>query len=458
MKEERMLILSMLQDGKIDADEAASLLEALGGLHGDVVGDHGEGAKKAGRDGGAAGSGGAGAGSATQLWDDVVQRLGKARDRFESTIEQARKRMDSARSQAETAGSSAAEDIDEFFGSVERGLSRVVTDLPDALARLMRFDFGVGSYKEVQWEYEGGFPAGQETVDVAVFTGDGNVTIETTDEDSYRVVVNNKVLADDEEEAAAIAAEATRWEEFSGGWRLEAGEGRDVRANVRVTLPARVRYRIDAQTADGNITAKDVRAAEMQLNSADGNMRLDRIDADVLSVTTADGNVRVSGDIGTLRVATADGIVTAAYEAANGVAGRDLGEADGGSRSEFEWDLRSSDGGIRVHLPTGSDIGHQLDLLTADGSVRVQLPSMEQTSSGTARRGVQMETPGFAQKGQRFTVRVRTADGSVTVKEVGAERTDDGPGTGEQSPAAYGAQEGSERQDGEQRDEAEQHD
>lgn len=432
MKEERMLILSMLQEGKISAEEAASLLGTLGASRDleDEFGAEagGDGTADFGRDGRAIRDGhgsrddGASRDGGMQvdvgaMWDDALHWVGKARDRFEAALERTRKRMDDAGEKAADAGATASKEAGDFLADLERGFSKVATELPDAVSRLMRFEFGPAAYKEVAWHYEGGFgdASGAGTVldaaeplRITVFTGDGNVKLESTDGDEYRVDLVNKVRFADEEEAAVIAKEATRWEAFEDGFRLSAGQGRDVRADVVIKLPREGTYVLDVQTADGNVAIDGVTFAEARINSADGNIRLEDVVGDTVSLTTADGGVRIHGDVGTLSALTSDGSIRATYS----------GRTDAAPRERLHWDLRTSDGGIRIELPTKEDIGYEFDLSAADGTVRVQLPEIEQAALGTDRRGVHVFTPGFSEKAAQFTVRARTADGSVSVRSV----------------------------------------
>lgn len=565
MKDERMLILSMLQEGKITADEAASLLEALGASRDgddDWIDEDGSGPRTA-SDHGAGPGGGYGAGSRRgegsfqvdlgAMWDDAMHLVGKARDRVEEAIERTRRRMREASRQADEArqyavdvgqetweeareqagelrrdameigreaveagkeametGKEALRDAREqvrgaahkarqvrddalaeggdFFRGLERGLSKVAAELPEAMSRLMKLDFGPGAYKEVAWHYEGGFEADRDdAIQIFVSTDDGKIRIEGVDGDEYRVDLINKVWAADEEEAAFVAKEATRWETFVDGLRLAAGLGRDVRSDVVMKLPKGWKYVLDLQTADGNVEVKNLDCVDLRVNSADGSVRLNDVAAETMHLTTADGSIRLHdvtsdkltaltsdgsirlvGDVGALSVTASDGSVSATYAAglrrdgeykkpgtdageysgaenvpedgaakdATGVeagTGEGAGSGEGpgakadgsGSRTytrdRIEWNVRSSDGSVRITVPGDENVGYELDLTAADGTVRVQVPGVEHAAAGTERRGVHVFTPGFAAKPVQFVVRARTADGSVSVRAADGE-------------------------------------
>lgn len=424
MKDERMLILSMLQEEKINAEEAASLLGALGTPADDegwLTDAADAAAGGAGARGGARGAGGqSGRGGQRDsgfqvdvgtMWDDALHWVGKARDKFEEALERTRTRMDEAGEEAADATGDVGKDVGDFFADVERGFAKVASELPDAVSRLTRLEFGPGAYKEIAWHYEGGFETDVDPIYISAFTNDGKLTIGSTDGDEYRVDVVNKVRMEDEEEAAVVAKEATQWELLDNGFRIHAAKARDVRADVVLALPKGRRYVIDAQTADGNVTVKSVACEDVRIHCADGNIRLEGLRAETARATTADGGVHVRGDVGALSVVSADGNIRATYTPAEGES----------VRERIEWDVSTSDGGIRIALPEDDDIGYELDLAAADGTVRVQLPGMEGAVAGTHKRGVHAFSSGFDDKPARFTVRARTASGSVAVRKVAEE-------------------------------------
>lgn len=370
-----MMILNMLQEGKITAEEAAELLEALG-------------RPEERRDK-----------TMSDRVAQVVERVEKARDQVEEKLEAARQRFEEAR--AQRSGDDVVRGLEDVFGSVERGLSRVFSELPDAIGRWfdnLRF----WPEQVVDQEYEGEFPAGLAEAEVALVTRDGAITVEAGDGPGYKVVVTNHVRTDDTDVAAERAREATRWETTERGFRLVAGHRRDVEASVRVVLPREQVYRLECQTADGSVRCRDLRLSRAKLTTADGSIRLSGVQAEELEATTADGSIRFSGEVSRARCTTADGSIEGRFVL-----------ADPDAQAAAEWDLRTSDGRVRVFLPGGDDVGYRLDLETADGRVRTSLPGLSGISGG--RHSLRAETPEFAAKRLQFTVRARTADGAIVV-------------------------------------------
>src|SRR5690606_20214990 len=136
MKEERLLILTMLQEGKITAEEAAELLAALARTP--------ETQKEK---------------TLTERVAEVVERVEQAREQVEAKLEAARQRIEEARIRGERTGEDIIRGLEDVFVNVERGLSRVLNELPETVGRW----FGalrLWPEHTVNQAYEGEFPAG----------------------------------------------------------------------------------------------------------------------------------------------------------------------------------------------------------------------------------------------------------------------------------------------------------
>lgn len=392
MKEERMLILSMLQEGKITAEEAGALLEALAG--------HDDGHEAPG----------------TDRMAELKEKLERARDKVEEKLAEARHRIEAARAKADQGGEHAIEGVEDLFVTVERGMSRALSELPEIVGRFVKFELGFGGpVHQVIDTFEGEF-APDIVPEAAVFTRDGSVRWEVGDGPGYKVIVTNRVRAEDEDAARELASQATRWETDDGGFRLVVGDLREVSASVRVVLPRGREYRIEGQTGDGSVRMHDLLCQSVRLNTADGSIRVDDVQADQMNVASAVGSIQVSGTIRKLTATTADGSIRARFHRpvdATGSAAAD--QSDHAADYAADWDLHTSDGNIRIVVPTGDDVGYRLDLHTADGRLRADVPGAVPTEEGMGRHSITVETPDILDKLFQMRVTARTADGSVTV-------------------------------------------
>lgn len=393
MKEERMLILSMLQEGKITAEEAHDLLEAL------VLGQEASNEQ------------------AAEQWADVKtrleragdvveERLEQAREKIEERIEDVRVRIDAARDKAGTDPDSPIEGLADVVVNVERGLAQFAREFPEAIARLVNLDFGALDGHTVEQVYEGTFPEGVSEAAVSVSTRNGSVRWETWDEPGYRVIVKSKVRADDEASARTRAEEATLWEETESGFRLTAGDGRGIASSVRVLLPAGVRCHIDTKTRNGSIRARETTMKSGQFSTSNGSIRLEDVDAEDVQATTTNGSIRIAGVVETLRGTTTQGSIDVR-----------LLEYGGDQRrmEQANWDLHTTNGSIRIRVPKGEDVGFHMDLQTVNGRLRTSVPGFTEAAPSRFRRSIVWEAPEYEHMPRRVAVTARTVNGSISL-------------------------------------------
>lgn len=394
VKDERMMILSMLQEGKITAEEAHDLLEALAL------------SQEAEKEGAAERFADEVSDRLERAADVVEDQLEKVKEAVEDRLEEVKVRIKAARDRAEQGQDYPIESLEDVVVTVERGLSQFAKEFPEAIGRLFHFDFGPFTGYTVERSYEGTFADDVSEAGAAVSTRNGSVTWETWDGPGYKVIVTSKVRAEDGDAAEERAAEATLWEQTDRGFRLTAGDRRGISSSVRVLAPRNVRLRVETETRNGSIRARELMMTSAQFNTANGSVRLEDVDAEELQVGTANGSVRISGAVEILRGTTAQGSIDARLTDS---------PVDGAPVKRADWKLRTSNGSIRVRLPEGDDIGYEVDLKTGNGRARAALPGFQGETAGRSRRSVIWHSDGHEARPRRFAVKARTANGSISV-------------------------------------------
>ncbi|MGB8013566.1 MAG: DUF4097 family beta strand repeat-containing protein [Terriglobales bacterium] len=148
--------------------------------------------------------------------------------------------------------------------------------------------------------------------------------------------------------------------------------------------------KVTAHTADGAVSAKGLQG-ELDFSTEDGSLDLSDLDG-TLRAHTSDGSVRVSGRFDVLVLRTSDGRVEA--------------EARPGSKVREPWEVRSSDGSVRLKIP--ADLAADVELHTSDGSITTNIPiAVEGTVNHHDLHGK------INGGGNRLSV--HTSDGSVTL-------------------------------------------
>ena len=149
-------------------------------------------------------------------------------------------------------------------------------------------------------------------------------------------------------------------------WRNEAG--------TKVTVETPAHLDLDAKTADGNLTAREL-TGNLQVHSGDGSVTLEDVHGD-LRLGSSDGNVVIRRASGALEARGSDGHMTIDGQ----FTGVQLHTSDGnlditlapGSQLNAASRIESSDGHVSVHVP--STLAADLDITTSDGHVDCSLP------------------------------------------------------------------------------------
>jgi DUF4097 and DUF4098 domain-containing protein YvlB len=233
--------------------------------------------------------------------------------------------------------------------------------------------------------------------DVTLTTFDGSIEVRPWDKTDVQVVIEKR--GRDHDDIAAIEVKAEQH-----GDRIEISvtePKRDHRgfnlhfnnrsARLIVSVPAA--SDVTAKSGDGSIDIERI-AGHVQLRSGDGSIRGRMLGGDV-EANTGDGSIRLDGKLSVLRVHTGDGSVAI--------------HADPGSSPEADWDIVTGDGSVTLEVPDGFDA--ELDAHTGDGGIHMRDITLSNVTGNISRNSLR----GRLGDGGR-AVRVRTGDGSITVK------------------------------------------
>jgi len=153
--------------------------------------------------------------------------------------------------------------------------------------------------------------------------------------------------------------------------------------NPQVSVETPASLNLDAKTADGNLSVRNL-AGNLQMHSGDGSVMLEDLRGD-LHLTASDGNINIHNATGTLEARASDGHmkVDGQFSAVH------LHTSDGnlelslaaGSRLTAASRIESSDGRVTVRVP--QTLAADLDVSTSDGHVDCALPlTLDNYNSG----------------------------------------------------------------------------
>lgn len=233
--------------------------------------------------------------------------------------------------------------------------------------------------------------------DVTLATFDGSIEIRPWDKPEVQVVIEKR--GRDKDDVAMIEVHAEQ-----NGNHVEVTIKEPKRdhigfnfhfvnrsATLIVSLPAS--SDVSARSGDGSIDIERV-AGHVRLRSGDGSIHGRLLGGDV-EANTGDGSIKLDGQLTSVRVHTGDGSVTI--------------HADAGSSPSADWDIVTGDGSVTLEVPEG--FGAELDAHTGDGGIHMRDITLSNVTGNIGKHSLR----GRLGEGGR-AVRVRTGDGSITLK------------------------------------------
>ena len=234
MSEEQRIVLRMLEEGKITAQEAEGLLKALS-----------EGAKHAERE--------------PKAQTDPWVRVEKMGEDFASKVELAAER---------------------FSRSIEHNLGDKLSRLPKVLARIPFL--GQGESQEFTSIVRGTVGAG-EVIPIQIINASGSVHVQGWDEEEYQLTVVQRLRGGDQELPSSRLF-ALDWEDGveRADLRLSVPTLGDVSVSLHLMVPER-KYDIELESQNGSLRLENLNAAQVRICTVNGTARLYTLRADSIS-------------------------------------------------------------------------------------------------------------------------------------------------------------------------------
>lgn len=324
MSEERKMILKMLEEGKISADEAERLLQALN--------EQSE-KDKSSQDQRSEESGALSEYVDWERWDERKQTYKQQSSgfRFSQFIENFIQKIKDV-------------DIDFNFGSYER-VKHIYQDHADAFAEI-KINLKNGAVELIPWEH----PYVQIDCDVQV----------------YRTASN--------EEARNKFLKEVRFE-IANETLLFTCEARDVKIKASVYVPAKAYDFVECKLFNGSVTGQNVIAKDLEIKTMNGNVSFSNVDLHKGEIETNNGAVTISGKANRLDIETFNGGIDIIGSFRNVDAENFSGTVTADLDAEGNVSLQSMIGNITAYVPTNVQVNGELT--SAIGTVQCELHSFE---------------------------------------------------------------------------------
>lgn len=390
-KEEKMLILEMVKEGKITPEQGVELLNAL-------------------------------LGSKPALKPPLKSMRGISDDTEgrEASIEQAVEKIEEL---AESRAESLAERISHMFsGSASRG---------------PRFELS----EEFQGELD---PEGEIEVDLQ--SANGAIEVRSWDRPGYRLEVLKKANAETEEEAERILEGCFEFSHTGSTLTAIAKErqrlgSRNLSVDFMLSLPADRRATVNLHSANGRITVQGISGSRCRAKTANG--RIEALDTkfEVLELNTANGRIVIEDASGEKCTAeTMNGRIEA-----RGCKFCDVEMTDMNGRIEYEgesrnmtaktmngrvvveltgtgnWNIKTSNGPIEAKIHKGETDSYEVDLVTQNGAIEVDGMGdvdvlIDERKKHQRTRHYRACSKGFAEAESKGSLKASTSSGRISVE------------------------------------------
>lgn len=382
-QEERMLILKMIQDGKITATEGADLLRALGS------------------DRPTAPTAPAAPTAPTAPQPPTAPMAPGAPG---APAASSSNQGPASFSAAPSPGGVASRAVADAFETSRSALNDIFSNFDfSSLGSI----FGWGDVFKFEETYEGQFDTAAGEIVLNLHSTNGRIDLLGWDRPGYRLTLIRKTRGRDEEHARERSRQLGKLTATSSGLTLEAervGFG-DAGLSLEAYLPKNAKYRLLAKTANGRVQVRGLNCSRCEVRTANGRVGIEGTTADDIDARTANGRVEVEALAPNLVCRTANGSIVL----------NAIGEIP---KESFHgrYDLATSNGSIRVRLPDHG-VGSAVDAHTTFGNIHVDISDFvyEAREKEVARRHVKGKTPGYDGASRAIDLLATTTNGSITV-------------------------------------------
>lgn len=399
MKEERRMILQMIEDGKITTDEGIALLEALEKSQGE---DHA--AKKAESSTFESNANTQDENVSNQSFDHSDKGFNHANQSnntaFEDLSHAAKRIGEEMYTHSKTVGNKLGDLVERFISKVK--------DID------LDFDFSFANMPKVE-KVLVGTPPMSGIIDLT--TVNGKVEITGWDQPEYRIEISGAIRAEDQIEANAILNEILHFEETPTSLTLGVEQRRGTKLSLEVYLPKQLLNDLKVKTSNGSIEIENMNLDGAKLETNNGAINLERIQSSGLYCETSNGRITIEdGDVDELYAKTSNGQVRVEGTmskvkcyTSNGSIRYTLHEA-----REGELDFDTTNGSIEVKLPI-EGLAVNGELSTSFGSLDCTLPKMEITSASKEIAHRHLRFKSTDDPGTRFAVKCKTTNGGIRI-------------------------------------------
>ncbi|MBE3577053.1 MAG: DUF4097 family beta strand repeat protein [Limnochordales bacterium] len=443
MDEERLLILKMLEQGKISAEEAQALLKALEDRESEEM----------------QGLGGEKAAEGNADWEARIEELGRKAGEWGREVAESVARL--AERVQEAVGQKLVpglENLDEWVSAYKRRLYQKFPEL--IIDRQYRGRFVPKSAAPAAAESD----SEKLAVLIRLATCNGSIKVTSTPEREYILRIHGRVRSEAQpggissgdptgassaaaDPAAAVEARLdslVRQALSDDGIQLELNSPPVASLHIELALPQEHRYQLELNSVNGMISVAGggLRSSTTTVETVNGAVAVQGLVAEYVRAVTTNGGISLS-DLQTKRgeASTTNGGISASLLSLNGdwqlvtcnggISVSLLNQGYSPDSEQRKWRVRATNGSISVVCPSGVLPPILFRAQTGTGRVKVEAPAVifrhvvreprhhyvEGLLGAAAERGAAEAGPVGAESSEKFQLDLETVNGSIVLRQ-----------------------------------------
>lgn len=378
MADEQLLILKMLEDGKITAEQATELLTLIGKRSPSRVNP---------------------------------SQLAESR-RVQRELRQEERRV--LRQQARSLREEERQVRRQIKREAKRYSDLGQTGPADSLGRtvqnslfMLGLPLGGGRSFVFTKELDGKFVG--ERPEIGVRNTNGRIVIENSQDDRWHLRLTVRVRADGADEARGLAESLVSVKHADTALSVESKRlfGQNAGVDIDLLLPCGIRPRLQASCTNGTINLIGITGEKLVLHTVNGKVKAQEFQTESIEAHSVNGGIWLAGAGQQIKCRAANGRIQLLY----------AGE------SSARVELETVNGAIDVSLPLGEQVGYQVDAASTAGAVEVNLPNvLREGRTRPGRRSVQAESRDLKSKSLVQSVQAKSVSGRITIQAEGGVR------------------------------------
>lgn len=396
--EEKIIILKMLEEGKITSEEAAKLIEAVEGTNKTTQNEHTN-------------------FNARQQkkvnFSDEVSKVKERLNDWKRDIKNNYNQKDFDRMIEDF--STKAEKVGRTLATTTLGIADKVVDFVSSFVDTNSFNV-FGKYKAVEKTFETSDVAEGMTLDVQGVNG--NILVKKHMDS--KVIIKSTVRSPFDN-----ADELLVFSEEDGSISVKSNKDENISVSHEIFLPTVKFNTINLRTKNGKIYVEDSIAELFEAQTSNSNIELMGVNSDKINVTTRNGKVQFGYIIGKdIDINTVNSLIDIKHIKAQNVSavsknGRIFIENVHNYQGcgDINMNLKTSQAGIKVNMNDMEKRGYKIKAQTTNADINLLIPEItyKNISKQLTNSFVEAESSGYEGFEQRVNISAETQNGDVEI-------------------------------------------